>query len=159
MPVDRNKVLEAVRQGWAIPCATCIHFHRARDRGSWDCGVEGCQGPIGGGDFAGYEGEIPDLGMFCFACGAEPRYGLAVAGRDRVIGVCAEHLRYLSELIPSDPSGALVLARDGATLIRVERLLEKPEPRLLQAIVQQQAEWDAEDKARGEAAAEDQAGA
>ena len=148
MPLDPKGVEAEMRRGLSIVCATCRKYWRAKDAGLAGCG-EKCFGPISGGNFAEYDGELPDLERWCFVCGADSVYALQVGQEKRRVGVCQAHLTHLHELAAKDglvrPGGQLYAAR-GGSMIRVERLIAKPPKTLASAIAATEEEWEEEDQ-------------
>jgi hypothetical protein len=59
-----------------------------------------CGSPIAGDDFREYKGLITQFDRWCFVCAAEADFGVKPSDRERVIGVCRNHIRLIDDLIP-----------------------------------------------------------
>ena len=145
------KVCEAAAKGLSIYCASCKKYWNAREQGvAGDrcLSRERCGSPIAGDDFHEYEGPITDYMRFCFVCGAgTPRYGAQVQGKQRIIGVCAKHVRMLEELEPLDTTipavGEKLIHTPGMGIVPAKRLLKR-KMTLFERIAQDIAEEEAE---------------
>jgi hypothetical protein len=151
MPLDPNKVMGAVQKGLSIVCATCRHYWRAKDAGLDGCGKT-CAGPISGDNFPLYDGELPDLLRFCFVCGRDSEHALQIGQKPKKVGVCAVHLNFLTELLPKDAAPQLgpVYASKGTEMLRVERIVRKPEKTLVGQMIEQEKAWQEEDRFNAE---------
>lgn len=97
------KVGLAVQGGLSTVCATCDRYWEARDRRLPEpqcLAKDGCGSPLKGDDFHEYAGPMTNFERWCFACGADSRFGVRVHGRERIVGVCEDHVKWLSELRP-----------------------------------------------------------
>jgi len=139
--MDAASIRSVVQQGLAIPCATCKKYWRGVDAGLGGCGQSSCAGPLAGKDFPLYEGVLPDLLQFCFACGDTSSYGITAARGQRMVGVCKRHLQLFELLRPSQEVSGEVLVHTGGTVIRIEKLLVRPALTLAQQILQTEFEW------------------
>lgn len=86
----------ALKDGYPITCATCVHFYAARAAGHPTCGKTQCGGPIVGKDFPDYKGQIPrsKFAEICLRCGSkELSCHVAVPGKEQRFGLCKEHER------------------------------------------------------------------
>lgn len=98
-----EEVRKATADGLSIVCATCRWYWKARQSGieGHQCAAQKpCHGPISGGVFPEYDGPITDFANLCFVCGKRSRYGIAVKGNIRVIGVCDAHLHLMKDRLP-----------------------------------------------------------
>lgn len=105
MPLNLAKVGLAVQSGLSSVCATCRLYWEARDRGLPEpkcLAKDGCGSPLKGDDFHEYAGPITNFERWCFACGRDSKFGVRVQGRERLVGVCEEHVKWLDELRPVD---------------------------------------------------------
>ena len=145
--MDPKQVEAEIRRGLSIVCATCRKYWRGKDLGLGGCGLTDCFGPIKGGSFEQYEGDLPDLTRWCFVCGRDSFYALQTEHSERRIGVCKAHLSHLHELVPKDgivQEGQMFAARNGS-MVRVSRLVQRPKT-LFETMVDQEKEWQAEDQ-------------
>ena len=93
---------EAVRKGLSFVCSTCRKWWDGKARGlDQRCTGTRCGGPAVGLDFPEYDGIAPDLSAWCYRCGKEAASGLILPGSKRTLGVCAEHVDAVDQLIPS----------------------------------------------------------
>ena len=145
------KIGLAVQGGLSTVCATCKKYWAARDRnipGDTCLAKRGCAGPVGGGDYAEYDGPISDLSRWCFRCGADSKYGVQVTGRQRIIGVCEEHVRSLADLKPMGQPGIhpkyAIRSNNGALTVR--EILGPEKKSLFQAINDVERTFDKDDK-------------
>lgn len=145
------KVCEAAARGLSVYCSSCKKYWAAREQGvpGDQClSRERCGSPIAGDDFHEYDGPITDYMRFCFVCGAgTPRYGAQVEGKQRIIGVCAKHVRMLEELEPLDttlpPAGQKLIHTPGMGVVPAKRLLKR-KMTLFERIAQDIAEEEAD---------------
>lgn len=138
MPLDSQRVIQAMGSGLAMVCATCERYWRSVDRGGQSCGEVSCGGPLAGGDFPRYLGELPDFQRWCFACGATSSYLIRFEGV-KPVGVCKQHLRLFHDLKPIS-SEVFWVWKDGKERC-LDHILEAPKPTLLQSIILDQLEW------------------
>lgn len=150
MPLDPDQVLAAMKQGFSPVCATCRHYWRGKSAGLAGCGKD-CVGPISGGNFPEYDGELPDLVRFCFACGRDSEYALQVGQLEKRVGVCEAHLSHLTDLVPKSgivQAGQVYAVRGGA-FVRVERIVRKPNS-LVKTMYDTEKAWAEEDRHNAE---------
>jgi hypothetical protein len=153
--MNNSKIIEAIeRFGLSIVCATCKKYWMARERGLYSgCLAEGkCGSPIVGDDFCQYDGEIPDLSLWCFVCGKESDFGIRVKGRERTIGVCREHISFLHNMEPKASGYHTddILVCNNGVLLQLEAVIKAPKPTLMQEIVKTEMEWAEKDRAIAE---------
>ncbi len=97
---------------------------------------DGCGSPLKGDDFHEYSGPIDDFGRWCFVCGEDATHGVRVKGRVRSVGMCTNHLKYLTELRSVDAIDVAVQSevRGPRTTVGVERLIQSKKKTLGQSI-------------------------
>ena len=131
------------KHGVSIVCATCKKFWEGRAKGLPELRCVGvdCSGPIAGGDFPEYDGDLP-LEKFCFVCGKDSEYGAHVQGKDRVVGICKGHLHYLTDMLPKSTvkGSPLFLKKDGKVLL-IEEVVRPTKPTILQQMAKTEMEW------------------
>jgi hypothetical protein len=92
--VNAGDIEAALKQGFPISCATCVHFYAACAAGLPSCGKTLCGGPIVGRDFPEYKGQIPrnKFEAICLMCGSvDLACHVVVAGKEQRFGLCKEH--------------------------------------------------------------------
>jgi len=145
------KVCEAAAKGLSIYCASCKLYWRAREQGVLGdqclC-KDKCGSPIAGDDFHEYDGPITDYMRFCFVCGAgDPRYGVGVEGKKKIIGVCVNHVRMIEELEPLEttlpPIGEKFVHTPGLGVMPAKRVLKR-EGTLCERIAKEELELEQE---------------
>jgi hypothetical protein len=151
--VNPAKVGLAVQGGLSVVCATCVMYWRARDVGLPEpacLAKDGCGSPLKGGDFHEYSGPMTDFGRWCFVCGTDAAYGIRVQGKTRTIGMCGDHLRYLTELRPVDAVDFLLQGelRSDSTTVPIERL-RLPKKKTLGQVIYEVESYFAEKSGRG----------
>jgi len=103
--IPRDKVQTALAEGYAFPCAMCVHLHWARDRGLDQCrvGYEGkeCGGPLSGLGFPEYQGPLTRelIAKLCFRCGQPASKVVEGNKGPGLVGVCKRHLPVLSRVM------------------------------------------------------------
>lgn len=106
MPLDPKEVARLVNEENVVfICAACQHFHEGRDRGLIGCGRhDSCGTPMTGAPAPDYEGPVSESyrKSTCWACGqdadAQVRFlDESDDGSDRVLGVCEDHVDYVSQ--------------------------------------------------------------
>jgi hypothetical protein len=106
-------------------CATCAKYWEARDRGIPEprcTAKDGCGSPLKGDDFHEYDGPITAFERWCFVCGAESKYGVQPKDKSRIIGVCAEHVKWMDSLKPVDLASPISFELKGALLPKLKTL-------------------------------------
>lgn len=92
-----GEVRLVMADGLSFVCATCRHYWEARKNGvpGHQCAATNpCGSPLRKDVFSEYDGPLrDDLMNICFVCGERSKYGLAVKGKKKVVGVCLEHLK------------------------------------------------------------------
>jgi len=128
--VNADRVAVYVAQGVSPVCAVCLRFWRGREfglPGTRCTAVDDCGGPIKGDTFHEYEGPMSEgrFSDWCFVCARESKYGILVSGRERIVGVCEEHVEYLRSMQPvhRDTPNVPVVLKDGQRLVTVVQLL------------------------------------
>jgi hypothetical protein len=134
----------------SVFCASCTRYWEARERGipghrCTSTAEPACCSPLAGGEFGDYQGPITDTARWCFVCGAPEQAGVHAAGKAKVFGVCAAHLRLALQLQPEGKEAPFLLVRTHAELVPAESLRRQPKPsRLAQTMRATQEEWDHE---------------
>lgn len=150
MPLNPDLAEAAVRSGLSAVCATCSRYWEGRDKGLPEprCTAKSkCGSPLAGDDFHEYSGPITEFDQQCFVCAGPSRYGISVRGRERVIGVCAEHAKLLSDLQPVEaPAPELFLRSAGGRTFVPAALQGRPARTLSQAIAEVESYYAAKEK-------------
>ena len=110
----------ALANGVAFVCATCEHWHKGVDCNMRDidgdivCAkADSCSGPLSGGTFSEYKGEMHGhLDKFCHRCGAKATKALQPKGEISKIGVCDTCLEVLRKLTPSQPGRKILFTTE-----------------------------------------------
>ena len=100
--VTAGDIEEALKQGFPITCATCVHFYAACAQGLPSCGKTECGGPVVGRDFPDYQGQIAreKFSEICLLCGdSNIRYKVVVGGKPR-FALCEQHKSAFSGVVP-----------------------------------------------------------
>lgn len=145
---------EARKHKLSIFCASCTRYWDARDRGipGVQCASVAeprCGSPLAGGEFHDYKGPITDFSRWCFVCGHPASQGIQAAGKQRVFGVCDQHLPFVLRLKPEGAEAPFLVVRT-PEIVPVETLIRPPKPSaLVRAMQAAQEEWDYEDRKRG----------
>lgn len=123
--IDKDRVLSARRQGLSFVCATCPHWHEARDRGvpGTAC-LQDCRGPLVGGDFERYNGLLTDTDKYCFVCGAVPTRWVRALTAQRYFGICSSCYPLVSRLEPALDVPAVLDVRGAPPEVAVPSLAE-----------------------------------
>ena len=143
-----ERVDEVLRQGVSPVCATCNKFWLARENGVPfpSCLVEKpCGSPISGDTFTHYEGPLTDFDRFCFICARDSDQVVSLAGKERKLGICRDHVVLLGQLEAQYKTEVLILVGAGGR----ESPLIQLSPRkkgLFQAIAETEAEFQAEEQ-------------
>jgi len=77
---------------------------------------------------------------WCFVCGNNTAYAVGVKGHDGKVGVCEEHLSFLTDLEPLERPrrpNEIIVKRDGF-LLTVDKL-ERDRPKTLSALLAENA--------------------
>lgn len=143
-------VVNEIAQGVSPVCATCSQYWRGRELGlpRPKCTtLVRCGSPIAGDTFSQYEGIITDFGRWCFVCASEANFAVQVRDDERLIGICKEHVRMLTELEASayGDQSPLLRISTGRERLPLLQLVPKPKKGLFQAIAETEAEFAAEE--------------
>ena len=151
--MDAVKVGQAVASGMSIVCSTCKRYWEGTERGLpvGECtGPAGCGSPLAGDDFHGYEGPITDLTRWCFVCGESATRGIRVTGKQRIVGMCTEHVDWVKSLQAVGRSGQLpprvVVGGTEPELVEDKKVVRKPS--LGEVVVETEREWAEDDNRR-----------
>lgn len=92
MPLTGRTAAEAMKGGVVFGCASCGHYHDAKDKGLQDCGKMGsCGSPLRGRAFDEYVGPVVEFCLVCWVCGEDAKIGLHLVQGKRTLGACEEH--------------------------------------------------------------------
>jgi hypothetical protein len=130
--MDVARMKEAVARGLSLVCASCDLYWegRARELPQDQCTAsDGCCGPLGGGTFHEYRGQITDLTRWCFLCGADATSAVRRAGAERGVGVCPGCLPHVHQLVPVGMTTSSLLEVHTPHLIEVRALVRPAKPR------------------------------
>jgi hypothetical protein len=102
--ITEQMILYARGKGISFVCANCTKFWKGIERGQVQCMAlferKQCGGPISGMTFPEYHGPLQRtlFPVTCFVCGAWATAGVKVDGSEELIGVCADHELWLTEM-------------------------------------------------------------
>lgn len=111
MPMDWERAQRAVVvDKLAFPCALCVRWWTAVDKGESSCGRLSCGGPALGRTYPEHSGplERSDWSGFCFICGCPDRLtAVHVPGAERRLAVCSDHLKHVENMLVQSVEGGL----------------------------------------------------
>ena len=96
--MDQVAISWALSQGAPITCATCRHFHEAKDM---RCGQTECGGPGIGRDFPLYDGPIPRENFVerCLVCGGDRvEFHIVLDGDKTRFSLCKKHRKVFAHV-------------------------------------------------------------
>jgi len=128
---DPLMIAQARANGVCFLCAMCKHWHEGVELGLKDdmleprCSVQGCCGPVWGGNFAQYAGPLKgNLHSWCYLCGQKSTHvavpNMAQMEKIGVCSACAEKLKIFTAKETRPGSVALVIAEHRAAPDRFE---------------------------------------
>lgn len=92
MPVTGKDASDAMLNDKVVfGCASCEHYHAAKNKGLPDCGKPLCGSPLVGKTFPEYSGPMTEMRYVCWVCGDDAKVGLHFIGAQRTLGACNEH--------------------------------------------------------------------
>jgi hypothetical protein len=151
---DPIKVAQAVQNGLSHVCALCSKYWKARDLGvpGDQClSVDKCGSPLVGDDFHEYEGPLNVFERWCFVCGEKSKYGVKAKNRPRILGVCADHIRFFSNLdaVPHAGIPKVDIRDEQSRSKSIQDILGPPPKSLIKAIMDTEAEMEADRLKKG----------